>query len=109
MVRDAFAQYGGSASSVNADVAKAYSVGQVIAQAVTATGGTQQREDHQLPARRRCPLNTVQGLVKFDALGENGGRGGIHLPVAGRLLQPGPPAGTTGSVSILATKPPWTS
>ena len=38
MVREYVAQYGGSASSVNADVAEAYSVGQVIAQAVAATG-----------------------------------------------------------------------
>ena len=38
MVREYVAQYGGSASGVNADVAEAYSVGQVIAQAVAATG-----------------------------------------------------------------------
>ena len=30
-----------------------------------------QREDHHLPAQR-CQLNSVQGPVKFDALGENG-------------------------------------
>src|SRR5579863_3216527 len=40
MVSEYIAQYGGSASGVNADVAEAYSVGQVANQAITATGGT---------------------------------------------------------------------
>ncbi len=40
MVREYVAQFGGTTSGVNADVAEAYSVGQVVAQAVKATGGT---------------------------------------------------------------------
>src|SRR5581483_3596243 len=40
LVREYVAQYGGGSSDVNADVAEAYSVGQVVAHAVTATGGT---------------------------------------------------------------------
>ena len=39
MVREYVATYGGSPSDVNADVAEAYSVGQVTEQAVKATGG----------------------------------------------------------------------
>src|SRR5207247_8694225 len=39
MVREYVAQYGGTASGVNADVAEAYSVGQVVAQAVAAPRG----------------------------------------------------------------------
>ena len=40
LVQEYVAKYGGSASSVSADVAEAYSVGQVMQQAIMATGGT---------------------------------------------------------------------
>ena len=53
MVQEYVAKYGGSPSDINADVAEAYSVGQVAAQAVTATKGTDNAEDHHLPAQRR--------------------------------------------------------
>ena len=53
MVKEYVAKYGGTASDVNADVAEAYSVGEVTAAAVKATGGTEQLEDHRLPAQRR--------------------------------------------------------
>ena len=53
MVAEYVQKYGGSASDVNADVAEAYSVGEVTAQAVKATGGTVRLEDHRLPAQRR--------------------------------------------------------
>ncbi|HME64676.1 MAG TPA: ABC transporter substrate-binding protein, partial [Streptosporangiaceae bacterium] len=39
MVAEYVAKYGGNASGVSSDVAEAYSVGQVMAQAVAATGG----------------------------------------------------------------------
>ena len=38
MVQDYIAKFGGTASDVNADVAEAYSAGEVLAAAVTATG-----------------------------------------------------------------------
>ncbi len=44
MVAEYVAQYGGTASGVNADVAEAYSVGEVTAEAITATGGTDNAE-----------------------------------------------------------------
>ena len=52
MVKEYIAKYGGNASDVNADVAEAYSVGQVLAQAV---GHPRLRpaEDHHLPEERR--------------------------------------------------------
>ena len=53
MVKEYIAKYGGTPSDVNADVAEAYSVGQVLAQAVKATHGFDNAEDHQLPAQRR--------------------------------------------------------
>ena len=71
MVSEYIAQYGGTASDVNADVAEAYSVGQVVDQAVKATGSI---DNAKIIAylHSGVTLNTVQGPVKFDSLGENG-------------------------------------
>ena len=107
MVREYVAQYGGSPSGVNADVAEAYSVGQVMAQAVTATGGT---DNAKIIAylHSGVELNSVQGTVKFDALGENGAAAAFVFQwQKGNFDEVLTPAGTTGSVPILATKPPW--
>jgi branched-chain amino acid transport system substrate-binding protein len=108
MVREYVAQYGGTASSVNADVAEAYSVGQVIAQAVTATGGTDNAKIIKY-LHGDVSLNTVQGLVKFDALGENGAAATFVFQWQNGSFSQVLPSHTAGSVSILATKPPWTS
>jgi branched-chain amino acid transport system substrate-binding protein len=108
MVREYVAQYGGSASSVNADVAEAYSVGQVIAQAVASTGGTANAKIIRY-LHGDVQLNTVQGPVKFDALGENGAAATFVFQWQDGSYSQVLPTGTTGSVSILATKPPWTS
>jgi branched-chain amino acid transport system substrate-binding protein len=71
MVNEYLAQYHGTASGINADVAEAYSVGQIVAQAVTATGGT---DNAKIIAYLHSgkTLTSVQGPVRFDALGENG-------------------------------------
>ncbi|HYB14711.1 MAG TPA: amino acid ABC transporter substrate-binding protein, partial [Streptosporangiaceae bacterium] len=71
MVKEYVARYGGTASGVNADVAEAYSVGQVMNQAIVATGGT---DNTKIIAylHSGVTLKTVQGQVRFDALGENG-------------------------------------
>jgi branched-chain amino acid transport system substrate-binding protein len=108
MVREYVAQYGGTASSVNADVAEAYSVGQVIAQAVTATGGTDNAKIIKY-LHSDVSLNTVQGPVKFDALVENGAAATFIFQWQNGSFSQVLPSHTAGSVSILATKPPWTS
>jgi branched-chain amino acid transport system substrate-binding protein len=106
MVTEYVKQYGGSASSVNADVAEAYSVGQVIAQAVTATAGT---DNGKIIAylHSGVELNTVQGTVKFDALGENGAAAAFVFQWQKGNFYQVLPTGTGGSVQILATKPAW--
>ena len=71
MVKEYVAENGGSPSDVNADVAEAYSVGQVMAEAVAATGGTDNAKIISY-LHSSITLLTVQGPVKFDALGENG-------------------------------------
>ena len=107
MVREYVAQYGGTASGVNADVAEAYSVGQVAAQAVIATGGTDNAKIISY-LHSGVALKSVQGLVKFDALGENGAAAAFIFQWQNDAFSQVLPAGTPGSVSILATKPPWT-
>ncbi len=106
MVREYVAQYGGSASGVNADVAEAYSVGQVMSQAVTATGGTNNAKIISY-LHSGVTLSSVQGPVKFDALGENGAAAAFVFQWQGSDFDQVLPSGTSGSKSIIATKPAW--
>ena len=88
MVQDYIAKFGGTASDINADVAEAYSAGEVLADAVTATHGT---TNSKIIAylHSGVRLTTVQGPVQFTKIGQNTAQTGLHLPVAGRQLQPG--------------------
>jgi branched-chain amino acid transport system substrate-binding protein len=108
MVKEYVAQYGGTTSGVNADVAEAYSVGQVVAQAVIATGGTGNAKIISY-LHSGVALTTVQGPVKFDALGENGAAAAFIFQWQKGNFRQVLPSATTGSVSITATKPPWAS
>jgi branched-chain amino acid transport system substrate-binding protein len=108
MVREYVTLYGGTASGVNADVAEAYSVGQVIEQAVTATGGTDNAKIINY-LHSGVTLTTVQGPVKFDALGENGAAAAFIFQWQRGSFKQVLPARTTGSVPIISTKPSWTS
>ena len=107
MVAAYVAKYGGSASDVNADVAEAYSVGQVAAQAITATGGTDNAKI--IPwLHSATSLTTVQGPVKFDNLGGNTAAAAFIFQwqkdgTFSQVL----PAGASGSVAILNPKPAW--
>jgi branched-chain amino acid transport system substrate-binding protein len=108
MVKAYVAKYGGSASGVNADVAEAYSVGQVTAQAVEATGGT---VGSKIVAYLHSgkTLTSVQGPVTFNSLGENlKSVAFIFQWQNGQFVQV-LPAGAPGSVKILYPKPAWTS
>jgi branched-chain amino acid transport system substrate-binding protein len=109
MVSEYVAQYGGSASDVGADVAEAYSVGQVAEQAITATGGT---DNAKIIAylHSGVTLNSVQGPVKFDSLGENGASAAFMFQWQGngtKFVQV-LPQGTSGTVTIIK-KSPWGS
>jgi branched-chain amino acid transport system substrate-binding protein len=109
MVSEYVAQYGGSASGVNADVAEAYSVGQVTADAITATGGISNASIIKY-LHSGVTLTTVQGTVKFDSLGENSAADAFifQWQSGGKFIQV-LPASAPGSVAILAAKPAWTS
>jgi branched-chain amino acid transport system substrate-binding protein len=108
MVREYVAQFGGTASGVNADVAEAYSVGQVMAQAVSATGGTDNAKIITY-LHSSVTLNSVQGPVKFDALGENGAAAAFIFQWQNTSFDQVLPANGPGASTILATKPPWAS
>jgi branched-chain amino acid transport system substrate-binding protein len=70
MVKDYISAYGGNASGVNADVAEAWSVGQVLDQAVTHL---QSLDNSKIIAylHSGVTFTSVQGPVKFNSLGEN--------------------------------------
>jgi branched-chain amino acid transport system substrate-binding protein len=70
MVSEYIAKYGGTPSGVNADVAEAYSVGQVLAQAVNHLHSFDQAKIISY-LKSGATFNSVQGPVKFDSLGEN--------------------------------------
>ena len=109
MVSEYVAQYGGNASGVNADVAEAYSVGQVVADAINATGGT---DNQKIIAylHSAVTLQSVQGAVKFDSLGENSAAAAFVFQwnASGtKYLQVLPTGGA--SVQLIAPKPQWAS
>jgi branched-chain amino acid transport system substrate-binding protein len=89
-------------------VAEGYGVGQVAAQAVKATGGTNQAKIIQY-LHSGATLSSVQGPVKFDSLGMNTEpvvfmfqwQDGTYAQVL--------PVGAPGSVQILFPKPNWPS
>jgi branched-chain amino acid transport system substrate-binding protein len=70
MVNAYIAKYGGTPSGINADVAEAYSVGQVAAAAITATKGTDNKKIITY-LHSGVSVPTVQGAAKFNTIGEN--------------------------------------
>jgi branched-chain amino acid transport system substrate-binding protein len=62
--------YGGKAADINADVAEGYSVGQIAQAAATATHSLDQKKIIAY-LHSGVTMQSVQGAVKFDSLGEN--------------------------------------
>ena len=109
MVSEYVKLYGGSASGVNADVAEAYSVGQVAAAAIKATGGTDNTKIIQY-LHSGATIQTVQGSVQFNSLGENVAAAAFVFQWQDngtKFVQVLPQGSQNGSVSILTTKPAW--
>ena len=108
MVQEYVAKYGGSPSDVNADVAEAYSVGQIVAQAVAATHSL---DNAKIIAYLHSPvtLSSVQGPVKFDSLGENGAAAAFAFQWQKANLVQVLPIGVTGSKPAEYPKPNWGS
>jgi branched-chain amino acid transport system substrate-binding protein len=106
MVKEYVAKYGGTASDVNADVAEAYAVGQVLAQAVQATHGFDQQK---LTAylHSGVTLDSVQGPVKFDAAGENTAQKTLTFQWQNGTLVQSLPTTTPGASQPVYPKPAW--
>jgi len=109
MVQEYVAKYGGSPSDINADVAEGYSVGQVAAEAVTATKGTDNAKIISY-LHSGVTLTTVQGPVKFDELGKNSGAAAFVFQwQKDTTYKQVLPVSVAGSVAIINPKPNWTS
>jgi branched-chain amino acid transport system substrate-binding protein len=109
MVSEYVKLYHVSASGVNADVAEAYSVGQVAAQAIEKTGGTDNTKIIQY-LHSGATLQSVQGPVQFNSLGENVAADAFIFQwqdKGTKFVQVLPEGSQNGSVPILATKPAW--
>lgn len=108
MVSEYVAKYGGAPSDINADVAEGYAVGQAVAQAVAATHSLDNGKIISY-LHSGVTLQTVQGSVKFDSLGENGAAAAFGFQwQKGKYVQV-LPAGTTGSKPAEYPKPNWGS
>ena len=106
MVNEYVAKYGGTAAGVGADVAEAYSVGQIVTQAVQATHSLDNSKIISY-LHSGVTLNSVQGPVKFDSLGENGAAAAFVFQwQKGNQVQV-LPVGATGSKSPEYPKPNW--
>jgi branched-chain amino acid transport system substrate-binding protein len=68
MVQAYVAQYGGTQNQINADVAEAFSVGQVVQQAAEKIQSIDNEKLIQ-ELQSKTVFNTVQGTVQFDSIG----------------------------------------
>jgi branched-chain amino acid transport system substrate-binding protein len=108
LVNEYVAKYGGTAADVDADVAEAYSVGQIVTQAVNATHSLDNAKIISY-LHSGVTLNSVQGPVKFDSLGENGAAAAFVFQwQKGNQVQV-LPVGATGSKPPTYPKPNWGS
>jgi branched-chain amino acid transport system substrate-binding protein len=108
MVTEYDAQYKTNPSEVNADVAEAYSVGQVVEAAIKATGGTDNKAIIAY-LHSGVTLKTVQGNVLFNSLGENSAAASFVFQWnnAGTQFNQVLPTSDSASKPIIATKPAW--
>jgi branched-chain amino acid transport system substrate-binding protein len=106
MVEEYIAKYGGTASDINADVAEGYSVGEVMADAVKATGGTDNAKIIRY-LHSGVTLNSVQGPVQFTALGQNPKPASFIFQWQNGNFNQVLPLGAPGSVKIIFPKPNW--
>ena len=108
MVQAYVAKFGGSPSAINADVAEAYSVGEVVDQAVTHLHSLSNAKIISY-LHSGVTLQSVQGPVKFNELGENlVSTAFIFQWQNGKFVQV-LPAAAAGSVKIEYPKPVWGS
>jgi len=109
MVAEYDAEYKTTPSDVNADVAEAYSVGQVVEQAIEHTGGTDNKAIIAY-LHSGVTLQTVQGSVLFNSLGENSAAAAFVFQwnATGTNFGQVLPLSDPGSTAkLITTKPAW--
>jgi len=106
MVAEYIKLYGGTAAGVSSDVVEAYSVGEVIAQAVKATGGFNNAAIIKY-LHSGVTLTSAQGPVKFNSLGMNTTPTAFTFQWQGAKFVQVNPVGDKNSVKILFPKPAW--
>jgi branched-chain amino acid transport system substrate-binding protein len=106
MVNEYIKKYGGTASGVNADVAEAYAVGQVITAAVKATGGFNNASIITY-LHSGVTIPSVLGAVKFNSLGENNQPTAFTFQWQGTKFVEVNPTTDPGATKILYPKPAW--
>jgi branched-chain amino acid transport system substrate-binding protein len=107
MVKEYIAKYGGTPSDVNADVAEAYAVGQVLTQAVQATKSLSNQKIIAY-LHSGATMDSVMGPVKFDSLGENTAGKTLTFQWQKDKLVQALPAGAPGVHPPVYPKPAWT-
>jgi branched-chain amino acid transport system substrate-binding protein len=112
MVQEFIAKYGGTASDINADVAEAYSSGEVLADAVSNVGLSNAKIIGYLHGLR-APLDTVQGPAQWAPYVVHH-PSGMNTKAVSFVFQWQPVANFVkvlpvggDSVAIKATKPLW--
>ena len=106
MVAEYIKKYHGTVAGISADVAEAYSVGQVAAQAVKATGGFNNAKIIKY-LHSGVILTSVQGPVKFDTLGENNQGTAFTFQWQGSKFVQVNPVSSPQSKPVLFPKPAW--
>jgi branched-chain amino acid transport system substrate-binding protein len=106
MVNEYVAKYGGSPSDINADVAEAYSVGQVVTQGVTANKSLDNQKLITF-LHSGATLDSVQGPVKFNSQGENTAQQALTFQWQGSNYLQTLPTAQTGSKPPVFPKPAW--
>jgi branched-chain amino acid transport system substrate-binding protein len=107
MVQDYIAKFGGTSSDINADVAEAYSAGEILADAVTATHSTDNAKIISYLHNLKQPLQSAQGLVQFNQKGANIAQHGLIFQWQSGQFLPVLPANAAGTSHIVASKPQW--
>jgi branched-chain amino acid transport system substrate-binding protein len=105
LVREYVATYGGTPDAISADVPEAYSVGQVVQQAVTKIGSLDQVKLVQ--ELHSDTFSTVQGPVRFDGTGQNTAIQSYIFQWQRGALVPIFPADTQAVMPAEFPKPAW--
>ncbi|HWG62586.1 MAG TPA: amino acid ABC transporter substrate-binding protein [Streptosporangiaceae bacterium] len=106
MVQLYLKMFGGTAGNISADVAEAFSVGQVLTQAIDHLKSTS-NSALQSYLHSNVTFQSVQGPVKFLSDGENGAATPYVFQWQKGTLQDVLPTGVASPKPVMAVKPAW--